>query len=662
MSEHSTPRGPERGRRPKKAGRGPSRHEPAEGVLATRVLAVVGLVVAAAALATGLVTGEWQSWTVLAMLGAAAVLVTLFFLTNWRWLLHYLVTKKALISLNLVVMVAVAAAIVAMANVISYRHFWRRDFSKSQLYQLSSQTRNLIGALQGEVSILVFYDPGTVPGVRFADYLRRLLAEYTLASDQITTKFVRLDQDPARVRELTKKYEVTTPNTVVVAAGEQRKNVPATDIVRTEPARHNMPGMADGGTIYAGEPALTAAIQAVTETRQKKVYFVTGHKERSPTDFGEMGYSSAARALRGANYEVPEPLNLLAAAGVPEDGDLLIIAGPTQPFEAREVEALGRYLEAGRPALFLLDPETDDDFRFVRFGFEPLLEGRAVTVKDALVLDPKSAYLYASNPIPTEVATYHEITRQLEGVTLIFQYARALEGATGGGDYRAAALLRTSPGGWGETNLQTEDRGQPTGGGADLLEDASKRWRPNQWVGGELLLLTRLPGEVAKVERQSEKVVASTETTVTIARKFGQIPDGKKEQQYALRKSMSLDEDQDLKGPLTLALASARRAGPPSMGGEPTEETHRLVVVGDSDFASNNSIEGVPGNRDFFLNSVGWLLGQSQQIGIRPKRPELAGLSLSTTQMKAVIWLVLVAMPAAVILTGCVVWWLRRLG
>lgn len=640
------------------ARRGPSRHEPVEGVLATRVLAVVGLVVAAAGLATGMVTEEWRGWPVLTMLGAAAALEALFFLTNWRWLVHYLITKKTLISLNLLVMVVVAGAITAMVNVISYRHFWRRDFSKSQLYQLSSQTRNLIGNLPQDVSILVFYDPGTLYGVRFADYLRRLLDEYTLASERITTKFIRLDEDPAKVRSLLKKYDVDPhePNTVVVTCGEQRKNISASEIVRTEGGMYGMPTR----TIYAGEPALTAAIQAVTETRRRKVYFVTGHKERSPTDFGDLGYSSAARALRGANYEVPEPLNLLAAGDVPEDCDLLIIAGPTRPFDPREVEALSRYLEAGRPALFLLDPETDKDYQFVKFGFESLLEGRAVTVKDALILDPKSAYVFSSNPIPTDIATYHEITRQMKGETLVFQYARPLETKPGGGDYTATALLRTSPASWGETNLQTEDRGRPTGGGPNLLEDNTKHWRPNQWVGGELLLLTRLPGEVAKVERQTATVVASTATTVTIARRFGQPPDGKKEQQYLLRKSMSLDEGQDLKGPLTLALASARREGGPP-GGGPTEETHRLVVVGDSDFASNNSIDGVPGNRDFFLNCVAWLLGQSQQIGIRPKKPELAGLSLTTTQMKAVVWVVLVAMPAAVILAGCVVWWLRRL-
>ena len=635
---------------------GPSRHLAPEGVLATRVLAVVGLVVAGVGVATALVLEDWSGKPARILLGVAIFLVVLFFLTNWRWLVHLVVTKKALISLNVLVMILVAAAILCMVNYVSYRHFWRKDYSQSQLYELSGQTENILRNLKQPVAITVFYEP-TMAGIEFADYLRRLLAEYTFASDRITTEFVRLDEDPKKVRDLVKKYEVSVANSVVLAADEQRKNVPSTEIILYQ---GGMFGEA-GRTTYAGEPALTAALRAVTETRQKKVYFVTGHKERSPTEYGKLGYSSAARELRGANYEVPDPINLLAAGDVPQDCDLLIVPGPQQPFAPEEVEALTRYLEAGKPAFFLLDPE-DADYQFVKFGFEPLLESRNVTVTDALALDPDSCYQrFASCPVPPTVASYHDITREMKGSTMVFQYARPLESKSGQGGYAATDLLRTSAKSWGETTLQTEDRGRPTGGGANLLEDATKHWRPKQWVGAQLILATDLPEE-GITESQAATVIASRDTTLTIAGKFRQAPDGKKEQVYALAKPMGPDEDQDPKGPLALAVASSRRSGGGPMSDTPAVETDRLVVVGDSDFAGNSSVDTVPGNRDFFLNCVSWLVGKVEEIGIRPKNPELANLQLSARQMKGVIWVVLVAMPAGVILAGCVVWWLRRLG
>jgi len=643
-----------------KAG-GPSRHLAPEGVLTTRVLAVVALVVAGVGVATGLVLEDWASKPVRILLGVALFLVVLFFLTNWRWLVHFVITRKALISLNVLVMLVVAAVILVMVNYLSYRHFWRKDYSQSQLYQLSGQTKNIVSSLDQSVSIMVFYDPGTQEGFEASQYLRQLLAEYVLVGPRITTEFIRLDSDPARLRELVKKYEVTEANTVVVTAGEQRKNVPPTEIIKHQGGMYDQPVR----TIYAGEPAITAAIKAVTEPEQKKVYFVTGHKERSPALTDKNGYSSAARDLRGANYEVPDPVNLLTVRDVPRDCDLLVIAGPERPFAPEEVEALARYLDQGKPAFILLDPLADADYRFIRFGFESLLEARGISVKDTLVLDPDSAYLYPTNPVPQSVSSYHDITRAMQGVSMVFQYARSLETKRAEGGYTATPLLRTSARSWGETDLQTEDKGQPTGGGANLLEDAGKNWKPGQWVGGQLLLLTEIPGEIAKQEQQTVSVIASTPTTVTVSRKFSQIPDGKKKQQYLLRKPMGPDEGKDDKGPLTLAVAGSRsdggRAGasPPGQKG-PGRQTHRLVVVGDSDWAGNSSI-GLPGNQDFFLNCVSWLTGKTEDIGIRPKKPELAGLSLDARQMKAMIWVVLVAMPAAIILAGCVVWWLRRL-
>jgi ABC-type uncharacterized transport system involved in gliding motility auxiliary subunit len=637
-------------RRPPESG-APSRHVAPEGMLATRILAVVGVLVGAVGLATALVTASWVVWPAV-MLAVAVGLVMLFVVTNVDWLVHYVTTKKSLISLNTVIL--------AMVNFFSYRRFWRHDFSHSQIYQLSSQTKNILGGLKQPVSIVVFYAPGSEEGFEFGEYLRRLLAEYTLASSRVTTEFIRTDADPTRVRDLAKKYEVTADNTVVVVlpgAGEHRKNVSSTEIIHYQGGE--MPGM-PLRTTYVGETAITGAIKVVTETKQKKVYFVTGHKEHSPTDSGETGFSSAARLLRGANYEVPEPVNLLAG-GVPEDCDLLIVAGPEQPFRPEEVEALARYLDAGKPALFLVDPVWDDRYRFVKFGFELLLEGRGVLLKDALVLDPKSALQYQSNPIPASVAPNHDITRELSGEAMVFQLARPLEAKSTEKGFVAMALLRTSPASWGEVNAQTEDTGQPTGGGPNVLEDTAKHWVKDQWVGGQLILVTQIPGEPPKKEQQLARIVASTETAITIAEKFGQIPDGQKTQDYMLRKSMALNEGVDLKGPLTLAAASSRRQGGQPMGGEPPEETDRLVVVGDADFASNNSVDALPGHQNLFLNSVSWLVGKSEEIGIRPKNPELTSLTLSSQQMKALTLLVLVAMPAAVILAGCVVWWLRRL-
>src|SRR5262249_43845222 len=79
----------------------------------------------------------------------------------------------------------------------------------------------------------------------------------------------------------------------------------------------------------------------------------------------------------------------------------------------------------------------------------------------------------------------------------------------------------------------------------------------------------------------------------------------------------------DKAGPLAIAdavAAAAPDAPAPASPDLPKAET-RVVVIGDSDFASN-SLLGFQGNRDLFLNTVNWLAQQENLIAIRPKDPE----------------------------------------
>ena len=64
-----------------------------------------------------------------------------------------------------------------------------------------------------------------------------------------------------------------------------------------------------------------------------------------------------------------------------------------------------------------------------------------------------------------------------------------------------------------------------------------------------------------------------------------------------------------------------RRRSPATTPDAPKPET-RVVVIGDSDFAANAAL-GIQGNRDLFMNIVGWLSQQENLISIRPKEPTI---------------------------------------
>jgi len=126
---------------------------------------------------------------------------------------------------------------------------------------------------------------------------------------------------------------------------------------------------------------------------------------------------------------------------------------------------------------------------------------------------------------------------------------------------------------------------------------------------------------------------------------------------------VALDESKgDKKGPVTLASAvnaPITPATPPKPGEDAPKAETRLVVVGDSDFAENGVL-GIPGNKDLFMNIVGWLSQQENLISIRPKEADDRRVTLTATQQNNITWLSLLVIPAFVFGTGVYTWWRRR--
>jgi ABC-type uncharacterized transport system involved in gliding motility auxiliary subunit len=116
----------------------------------------------------------------------------------------------------------------------------------------------------------------------------------------------------------------------------------------------------------------------------------------------------------------------------------------------------------------------------------------------------------------------------------------------------------------------------------------------------------------------------------------------------------------DKQGPITVAAAvsAAAAAAPDAKPDAPRPET-RVVVFGDSDFASNSGL-GIQGNKDLFMNTIGWLSQQENLISIRPKDAEDRRLTMTAAQQTNITWLSLFIIPGLVFVTGVYTWWRRR--
>ena len=172
----------------------------------------------------------------------------------------------------------------------------------------------------------------------------------------------------------------------------------------------------------------------------------------------------------------------------------------------------------------------------------------------------------------------------------------------------------------------------------DLPEDRVERIRLER--GGETLELAK-SGDSWKLERP-EAYPADSFAAGELASELADL------------KNPGGEPPADVAGPVSLAVAAGG-----SEAGKPPARKGRLVVVGNSRFAAAGSL-GSAGNANLFLNSIHWLTGSEKRIGIAPKTPEQASLSLTQAQVRRITLLAILGMPAMAVLLGIWVWYRRR--
>lgn len=113
---------------------------------------------------------------------------------------------------------------------------------------------------------------------------------------------------------------------------------------------------------------------------------------------------------------------------------------------------------------------------------------------------------------------------------------------------------------------------------------------------------------------------------------------------------IAFEDGKDARGPLKLAVAiedSKNASG------------SKILVFGDSDFISNSYI-GFGGNKDLFLNTVNWMVGQDQMIAIRAKVVEIPQVVMDQNSANRIFTLSVIVSPLLVILFGAGVFLYRR--
>ena len=117
---------------------------------------------------------------------------------------------------------------------------------------------------------------------------------------------------------------------------------------------------------------------------------------------------------------------------------------------------------------------------------------------------------------------------------------------------------------------------------------------------------------------------------------------------------VNLNEKEDIKGPLPMAAALAPKVAP-----EEGKPRPAIVVIGNSTFATNAFVN-FPGNSDFFLHTTGWLAEERNMMAITPKDSALRPFTPNPLEERTLLYLQVVLLPAAMFVSGIMVWRKRR--
>jgi ABC-type uncharacterized transport system involved in gliding motility auxiliary subunit len=295
---------------------------------------------------------------------------------------------------------------------LSTRYSAQFDWTADNRHTLSPASVKLLDLLQGPVKVTAYAREEK----SLREQISEQVARYTRRKPDMTLAFVNPDTQPDKVRDLG-----------ISRDGELRLQYGGREEEASE----------------ASEMAIGNALQRLAHAGESYVAFLEGHGERSPQGQAnhDLGQFSEELKRKGVNISL---LNLAVTPKIPDNVDVLALAGPRTHLLPGEVEQIEAYAEKGGNLLWLADPGD-------LHGLAPLAKRLGLKFLPGVVVDASTQLLGIKDPTFALAAEYppHPITLGFDAMT-VFPSASALE-QEGESDFQRTPFLGTLQRSWTET-------------------------------------------------------------------------------------------------------------------------------------------------------------------------------------------------------------------
>jgi ABC-type uncharacterized transport system involved in gliding motility auxiliary subunit len=362
-------------------------------------LPFLGVFTAILALATGRAYKEFPLVSIVLWILAALAISVWVVLDGKR--LKTMFTRKGSrhrMSQGLSVLLAVLLAI--GAGYLSRRDRFNKsiDVTKEGINTLSPESVKLVDQLKERkepVKVLAFFQDEMKK-----NQFRKAISLYELKGGSFEVEYIDPQTDPTRAMA----ENITTVDTVIFKYGKQEARL----------------------TSFTEEKMSNALVRVMKE-KDKTIYFTKGHGEPELNNQEALGYSAAKQELESERFVVKE-LNLLETTSIPDDADLLVIAGPKYDLQPSELAVLEQYLQSARPLMVLVDALTQVP------NLNKLVESVGFRFNDDLLIirpgDERAKVLGQNNAIVTDFDSFSPVTADFVkrgGVALMTPNTRSIE-------------------------------------------------------------------------------------------------------------------------------------------------------------------------------------------------------------------------------------------
>ncbi len=526
---------------------------------------------------------------------------------------------------NAVIYTLLAIGILVLVYILALRVPKRVDLTENQVFTISQASRDMVRKLPDRLTIKAFISSDLPAQVKsHANYLKDILLEY----QEYSEGRVHYEQlDPSRdekIKDEARRLKVRSAQLSVYEKTKASVSESYLGVAFMFGGKvESIPFVTDVANL---EYEISSTIRRLT-SKKKKVGITSGHGE--PNTY--QGLRAVQQQLK--DYDVSSVDLKEGKNPIPDDLDVLIVAGPTQPFAPRAKYELDQHLMRGKSLAVLVDgmtletprgqmPQGQAPPRIARanqVGLKDQLEYYGAKVGHDLIFDKQNARVvlpagggrrvftnYPGFPVVTNFNKSNPITRDMQGLIPIFPSSVDLtkmvtEGKSG---VTGTVLASSSDGSWRQTGF--------------FLFDPLRQPKPTKEKG---------PFPLAVYAQGTFK-------------------------------SFFAGREVPKPGP---AKPMQEKKETPKPDGKKAKASARLVVVGDSDFVKDEYLGLNPANLMLLLNMVDVLAQDTMLISIRAKtqtRRPLEAVDEGTITMAT--WGNVVGVPLIFVIFGVARWRWRR--